>query len=117
MLERVLDTSRLAQLYPLLRTAKHFAVRQAHAPITPTASEIAYNRRSRSAMVHVLERVERTSWLPSLPPQDGDLTQASLAGLFKRPRAVVPRAIGRPDAGMATLPPRTSGACTAVNLG
>merc|ERR1712087_645835 len=38
MLERAVPTRRLAQLYPLLRTPKSFAVRQAHTPITPTAS-------------------------------------------------------------------------------
>eukprot|EP00928_Gymnodinium_smaydae_P092636 TRINITY_DN76555_c0_g1_i1.p1 TRINITY_DN76555_c0_g1~~TRINITY_DN76555_c0_g1_i1.p1 ORF type:complete len:640 (-),score=115.71 TRINITY_DN76555_c0_g1_i1:84-2003(-) len=112
MLEKVLPPERLADLYPLLRTTKPFAVRMPCPPVTPSASEVALNRRSRSAMVHALESVERSAKWPS-PSEFGPA--ASLGDLFKRPCAARPRR-GQAQA-LASFPPRTSGSCTATILG
>eukprot|EP00747_Dinoflagellata_sp_TGD_P057981 gnl/TRDRNA2_/TRDRNA2_150902_c1_seq1.p1 gnl/TRDRNA2_/TRDRNA2_150902_c1~~gnl/TRDRNA2_/TRDRNA2_150902_c1_seq1.p1 ORF type:complete len:415 (+),score=76.22 gnl/TRDRNA2_/TRDRNA2_150902_c1_seq1:2-1246(+) len=102
-LEKAVSPQRLKELYPLLQTSKPFAVRQPCAPMVPKADEIEKNRRCRSSMTHVIQRLERTFRpdLAGVPPR-------SLPELFKRPRAVfsIP---GRPPGLLASSPPRTSG--------
>lgn len=53
------DIEHLAELYPLLRTSSGYALRQVCNPIRPSAQEIRENSRSRSATVHVMEKVPR----------------------------------------------------------
>eukprot|EP00811_Abedinium_folium_P011436 NODE_2058_length_2304_cov_6.096463.p1 GENE.NODE_2058_length_2304_cov_6.096463~~NODE_2058_length_2304_cov_6.096463.p1 ORF type:complete len:298 (+),score=116.38 NODE_2058_length_2304_cov_6.096463:1348-2241(+) len=118
-LARVLSPRRLAELYPLLQTSRPFAVRLASAPSVPSAAEVAQNRRSRSAMVHALERIERPPPADMLPP--GTAAPRPLEELFCRPVAIWRNELhGAPVAkeppALACLPPRTSGAVCAALL-
>lgn len=107
----VLSLERLRALYPLLKTDKPFAARQVCAPLVPTQAEISLNRRSRSSMTHVLERLERAFPVAQMlvaPPT------LPIAKLFKRPAAVWRR---RGDqVAQAALPARYSGsiACSVL---
>lgn len=105
-LERAVSSVRLQELYPLLKTSKTFAVRQVCPALVPTAAEVAVNRRSRSSMVHVLERRERVAF----PPKDAVARPLEL--LFSQPAAVwvQPRPQGVvPMPALALPPPLTSG--------
>lgn len=64
-IEKIVNISRLAELYPLLTTTKPFAVRQVCDPKGPTQLEIQQNKRARSSMVHALEKL---SWDPRSSP-------------------------------------------------
>ncbi len=59
--ERGTGLERLRELYPLLQTAKPFAVQQASEPLWPQATEgVGGGRRPpRSLATHVLRRMER----------------------------------------------------------
>merc|ERR1712129_232292 len=110
ILERALSGTRLAELYPLLCTTIPWAVRQACAPKVPTADEVSVNRRSRSSMVHILEKIERTKWIsPDQQQQQQVSSGGNLTHLFKRPQSVAPSGPGRPN-GLAAMPPKVSGA-------
>jgi len=114
-LERTMSLERSKVLYPLLQTCKPFAVRQACPPLVPSQSEVAVNRRCRSSMVHVLERLDRSQrWtLPSATEAAPPLT--ALASSFRRPRSVWRGAKGTSDE-LAVLPPRASGSMAATML-
>lgn len=58
MLQR-LPPERLCELFPLMRTDKDYAVRQAREPIRPSQGEVYRNPRSRSSMLHVIKKVPR----------------------------------------------------------
>merc|ERR1719474_621951 len=57
------DARRLHELYPLLRTDKAFAVRQACDPLwpPPSSGEEGGGRRPRTLAAHVIERMPRRS--------------------------------------------------------
>ena len=57
-----LPPERLAELYPLLRSAKPYAVVRVSSPIRPTQEELARNQRAKSSL-HVLEKVARTVYV------------------------------------------------------
>lgn len=102
---------RLLDLYPLLRTAKPFAVRQPCPPMTATAAEIAMNRRSRSSMVHILECCDRSSRWWNL---GANSASRSLHECFRRPLAAWTQSGQRPC--QARVPPRTSGSVASTLL-
>eukprot|EP00927_Polykrikos_kofoidii_P038631 TRINITY_DN33046_c0_g1_i1.p1 TRINITY_DN33046_c0_g1~~TRINITY_DN33046_c0_g1_i1.p1 ORF type:complete len:846 (-),score=87.25 TRINITY_DN33046_c0_g1_i1:178-2715(-) len=54
-----LSTGRMVELYPLLGSSKDYAVRRVAAPSRPSSQEVSNNGRSRSALLHVLEKVPR----------------------------------------------------------
>ena len=70
-----LPPERLAELYPLLASARAYAVRRVARPIRPTPEELARNQRAKSSL-HVLEKVPRRSAAPRVPaphmPAHGD---------------------------------------------
>lgn len=118
MLSKVLSPERLAELYPLLQTSLGYAVRNACSPIVPTQAEIALNRRSRSAMVHVLERLERSFPFKQGLADGTRLPSRPLTELFTRPTSIAAhRAVARAADSAAALPPRTSGSFTSEILG
>lgn len=101
-LERVLKFQRLAELYPVLNNSDGFAMRQTCPTLVPTAAEVERNRRSRSAMVHVLERVKL------ICPERGEVSASlPLENYFCRPMSLWSPPGTAPS--LALLPPRTSG--------
>lgn len=75
---------RLAELYPLLSSRKNYAVRRARAAVAPAPEELLANPRSRVALLHVLEKVERRSAVTCA------LGQGSPAARFQKPSCLMP---------------------------
>lgn len=79
------SASRLQDLYPLLKTDKPFAVRQACDPLWPTADG-ANGRRPRALAAHVLERTARASRAVAAGAGGGPPVHSD-EELFTRPKA------------------------------
>jgi len=58
-----LPEARLAELYPLLGTRKAYACRRVGPPRRPSPAELAANPRSKTALLHVIEKAPRR-WAP-----------------------------------------------------
>merc|ERR1711865_693347 len=70
-----LESGRLAELYPVMRTSEDYVLYRTRKPIEPSSSEVERNRRSKVALLHVFEKRPRKCsvlhQLPSSYPVEG----------------------------------------------